>query len=160
MCTSGVEGLQPSVALQEIVQAAWFDRTDLSAHGFHKTPDITGWNGQKWQNHPFHYFTYGAAVSEIELDTLTGRTTPTLETHTGSIPGLPLSELIFFFFSFFVSNPKFPSYSNDEVLIIHLVNIFSLNEARINPPELDWALLNSSAGSKVFLSCWEGSEEE
>lgn len=74
---------------QEIVQAAWFDRTDLSAHGFHKTPDVTGWNGQKWQNHPFHYFTYGAAVSEVELDTLTGRTAPCLAHVPGSNPGLP-----------------------------------------------------------------------
>ncbi len=68
------------------MQAAWFDRTDLSAHGFYKTPDITGWNGQKWQTRPFNYFTFGAAVSEVELDTLTGGTTAPLMLLPGSIP--------------------------------------------------------------------------
>eukprot|EP00884_Botryococcus_braunii_P020062 jgi/Botrbrau1/673/Bobra.0161s0056.1 len=62
----------PTGTFKEVVQAAWFDRTDLSAHGFYKTPDVTGWNGQKWQTRPFNYFTFGAAVSEVELDTLTG----------------------------------------------------------------------------------------
>ncbi len=40
----------------------------MSAHGFHRTPDITGFGGSR----PFNYFTFGAAVSEVELDTLTG----------------------------------------------------------------------------------------
>ena len=53
---------------QAVASAAHFDRTDLSAHGFYKTPDITGFGG----NRPFSYFTYGAAASEVELDTLTG----------------------------------------------------------------------------------------
>lgn len=30
------------VPFVDIAQAAWFDRIDLSAHGFYKTPDITG----------------------------------------------------------------------------------------------------------------------
>ena len=48
--------------------AAHLSRVDLSAHGFYKTPDITGFGGTR----PFSYFTYGAAASEVELDTLTG----------------------------------------------------------------------------------------
>lgn len=47
---------------------AHMDRVDLSAHGFYTTPDITGFGGKR----PFSYFTYGAAASEVELDTLTG----------------------------------------------------------------------------------------
>jgi len=41
---------------------------DLSAHGFYVTPDITGFGGTR----PFNYLTYGVAVTEVELDTLTG----------------------------------------------------------------------------------------
>jgi xanthine dehydrogenase/oxidase len=62
------EKLPPDSTFLEIVQAAYFDRTDLSAHGFYSTPDITGFGG----NRPVNYFTFGAAVTEVELDTLTG----------------------------------------------------------------------------------------
>jgi len=58
----------PNASPQEIATAAWLDRVDLSAHGFYKTPDITGFGGSM----PFNYFTYGSSVSEVELDTLTG----------------------------------------------------------------------------------------
>eukprot|EP01025_Chloroclados_australasicus_P046435 TRINITY_DN5123_c0_g1_i6.p1 TRINITY_DN5123_c0_g1~~TRINITY_DN5123_c0_g1_i6.p1 ORF type:complete len:1400 (-),score=162.31 TRINITY_DN5123_c0_g1_i6:601-4416(-) len=53
---------------QQAVSAAHFDRVDLSAHGFHKTPDITGYGGDK----PFNYYCYGACCSEVEIDCLTG----------------------------------------------------------------------------------------
>jgi xanthine dehydrogenase/oxidase len=53
---------------QDVVNAAYQERVDLSAHGFYKTPDVTGFGGSR----PFNYFTYGAAVSEVELDALTG----------------------------------------------------------------------------------------
>ena len=58
----------PGKSLKEIAQAAYFDRVDLSAHGFYITPDVDGFGG----NFPFNYLTYGAAVAEVELDTLTG----------------------------------------------------------------------------------------
>lgn len=55
-------------AWKDIVNAAYMARVDLSAHGFYVTPDITGGSG----NRPFNYYTYGCAVAEVELDTLTG----------------------------------------------------------------------------------------
>lgn len=62
-------GRLPSTAsLKEIAQAAYLERVDLSAHGFYATPDITGFGGDR----PFNYLTYGAAVTEVELDVLTG----------------------------------------------------------------------------------------
>ena len=60
--------LPPGASLKEIAQAAFFDRVDLSAHGFYSTPEVTGFEG----NRPFNYFTFGAAVAEVEMDTLTG----------------------------------------------------------------------------------------
>mgnify|MGYP001794121666 FL=1 len=46
-------------------------RISLSSTGFYKTPDIQ-WDRIKGQGRPFFYFAYGAAVSEVVIDTLTG----------------------------------------------------------------------------------------
>ncbi|MEW5297568.1 MAG: hypothetical protein WDW36_000770 [Sanguina aurantia] len=62
------KALGPEVPFKAVVNAAYMERVDLCAHGFYKTPDVTGFGG----NRPFNYFCYGAAVSEVELDTLTG----------------------------------------------------------------------------------------
>lgn len=51
----------PDASPQELATAAWLDRIDLSAHGFYRTPDVTGFGG----NTPFNYYTCGAAVSEV-----------------------------------------------------------------------------------------------
>ncbi|GAX80308.1 hypothetical protein CEUSTIGMA_g7746.t1 [Chlamydomonas eustigma] len=50
------------------VNSAYMARVDLSAHGFYLTPDVTGGDG----NRPFNYYAFGASVSEVELDVLTG----------------------------------------------------------------------------------------
>lgn len=47
------------------------ERIDLSAHGFYKTPDI-GFDWVAGKGTPFRYFTYGAALAEVEIDTLVG----------------------------------------------------------------------------------------
>lgn len=59
---------KPGLTFAQVASAAYFERVDLSAHGFYKTPDVTGFGGM----FPFNYFTFGAACSEVELDTLTG----------------------------------------------------------------------------------------
>lgn len=58
----------PGAGMDVLAKSAHFERVDLSAHGFYKTPDITGADGPK----PFNYFCYGAACSEVEIDVLTG----------------------------------------------------------------------------------------
>ncbi|MEE2945827.1 MAG: xanthine dehydrogenase molybdopterin binding subunit [Pseudomonadota bacterium] len=47
------------------------NRISLSATGFYKTPDLK-WDRIKGQGRPFYYFAYGAAVTEVVIDTLTG----------------------------------------------------------------------------------------
>jgi xanthine dehydrogenase large subunit len=59
------------VAFADLVKQAYMARIQLSAAGFYKTPKIH-WNRDKGQGHPFYYFAYGAAVSEVSIDTLTG----------------------------------------------------------------------------------------
>ncbi|MBC2834998.1 xanthine dehydrogenase molybdopterin binding subunit [Paragemmobacter straminiformis] len=53
--------------------AAWAyqARVSLSSTGFYATPKIT-WDRIKGQGRPFLYFAYGAAVTEVVIDTLTG----------------------------------------------------------------------------------------
>ncbi|SDI73313.1 xanthine dehydrogenase molybdopterin binding subunit [Pseudomonas panipatensis] len=55
----------------EVVQAAYFARVQLSATGFYRTPKIY-YDRDKAQGHPFFYFAYGAAVAEVQVDSLSG----------------------------------------------------------------------------------------
>ncbi len=55
----------------EVAAAAWQARVSLSATGFYATPDIS-WDRVRGQGRPFYYFAYGAAVTEVVVDTLTG----------------------------------------------------------------------------------------
>ena len=56
---------------ESLVKKAYFSRLDLCAHGFYATPEPLGADFANNTAH-FNYFTQGAAVTEVELDTLTG----------------------------------------------------------------------------------------
>ncbi|MEP2784611.1 MAG: xanthine dehydrogenase molybdopterin binding subunit [Pseudoruegeria sp.] len=56
---------------EEVAKLAYENRVSLSATGFYKTPEIE-WDRIKGRGRPFFYFAYGAAVSEVVIDTLTG----------------------------------------------------------------------------------------
>ena len=60
-----------SLSFAKLANMCWFQRVSLSAAGFYKTPKIH-WDAQKLKGRPFFYFSYGAAVSEVVIDTLTG----------------------------------------------------------------------------------------
>ena len=55
----------------ELARAAQIARISLSSTGFYKTPKIH-YDRSTHTGHPFFYFAYGAAVSEVIVDTLTG----------------------------------------------------------------------------------------
>ncbi|SMQ72072.1 xanthine dehydrogenase, molybdenum binding subunit apoprotein [Devosia lucknowensis] len=59
------------VPFAELAASAYLNRVQLSAAGFYKTPDIH-WDRATGRGHPFYYFAYGASVSEVTIDTLTG----------------------------------------------------------------------------------------
>ena len=46
-------------------------RIPLFAQGYYRTPGIH-FDAKSGQGHPFHYFAYGAAVTEVEIDGFTG----------------------------------------------------------------------------------------
>lgn len=55
----------------DLVKSAYESRISLSATGFYKTPEIQ-WDRIAGKGRPFFYFAYGAAVSEVVVDRLTG----------------------------------------------------------------------------------------
>ena len=55
----------------ELAKQAYVARVSLSATGFYKTPKIS-WDREKATGRPFFYFAYGAACSEVTVDTMTG----------------------------------------------------------------------------------------
>jgi xanthine dehydrogenase large subunit len=60
-----------AVPFAELVQAAYVARVQLWSDGFYATPGLS-WNRETMTGKPFFYFAYGAAVSEVIVDTLTG----------------------------------------------------------------------------------------
>ncbi len=55
----------------EFIQLAYMQRISLSATGYYRTPKIH-YDRDKARGRPFFYYAYGAAVSELLIDTLTG----------------------------------------------------------------------------------------
>jgi xanthine dehydrogenase large subunit len=62
---------EKTLAFEELVQLAWLGRVSMSATGFYKTPKIH-YDRETFTGRPFFYYAYGAAVSEVVVDTLTG----------------------------------------------------------------------------------------
>lgn len=55
----------------KLVQQAYLARIQLWSDGFYTTPGLH-WNPNTMQGNPFSYYAYGASVSEVIIDTLTG----------------------------------------------------------------------------------------
>jgi xanthine dehydrogenase large subunit len=54
-----------------LIAQAYLQRVQLWSDGFYSTPGLS-WDRDTMTGHPFFYFAYGAAVSEVVVDTLTG----------------------------------------------------------------------------------------
>ena len=66
-----VQAGEERVTFAELVKLAWANRVSLSATGFYRTPKIH-YDRATFSGRPFFYYAYGAAVSEVVVDTLTG----------------------------------------------------------------------------------------
>lgn len=64
-------GANSFLEFSELAKLCFLERVSLSATGFYRTPDIH-WDRATMRGKPFFYFSYGAAVSEVIVDTLTG----------------------------------------------------------------------------------------
>jgi len=67
----GIRAGNQFVPFEELATSCWMNRVQLSAAGFYMTPKIH-WDRSKGTGRPFYYFAYGAACSEVTIDTLTG----------------------------------------------------------------------------------------
>jgi xanthine dehydrogenase large subunit len=61
----------PEASFARLVREAFLARVSLSATGYWRTPEIH-FDRASFTGEPFYYFAYGAAVSEVVIDTLTG----------------------------------------------------------------------------------------
>jgi len=70
--TATVAGAQVQrIPFGEVTEAAYRQRIPLFAHGYYRTPGIH-FDQKTGRGQPFHYFGFGAAVTEVEVDGFTG----------------------------------------------------------------------------------------
>jgi xanthine dehydrogenase large subunit len=70
---AGPAGANRALGFGELAALCWDRRVSLSATGFYATPGLS-WDQSRLRGNPFFYFTYGAAVAEVAVDTGTGET--------------------------------------------------------------------------------------
>ena len=66
------DGVGERIAFGQIAKAAYLARVPLFATGYYRTPNIH-FDEEAGRGHPFHYYAYGAAVTEVEVDGFTGQ---------------------------------------------------------------------------------------
>jgi xanthine dehydrogenase large subunit len=59
------------IGWEELVREAYFSRVQLWAAGFYRTEGLE-WDSSVMRGHPFKYFAYGVAATEVEVDGFTG----------------------------------------------------------------------------------------
>jgi len=59
------------VPFEIVTERAYMDRISLAASGYYRTP-LIHWDWTVGKGRPFHYYAFGAAVSEVEIDGATG----------------------------------------------------------------------------------------
>jgi xanthine dehydrogenase large subunit len=69
MC--GIRAGDALISFPDLCRAAHIGRISLSATGYYATPKI-GYDRAQHRGRPFYYFAYGAAATEVIVDTLTG----------------------------------------------------------------------------------------
>ncbi|WP_067734804.1 xanthine dehydrogenase molybdopterin binding subunit [Novosphingobium naphthalenivorans] len=60
-----------TLSFAEVTHKAYIGRVSMSSTGFYATPGIE-YDRDAHKGRPFYYFAYGASVSEVAIDTLTG----------------------------------------------------------------------------------------
>ncbi len=60
-----------SISMKQLATAAHKAQISLSATGYYATPGLS-FDREKGMGKPFHYFAFGMAVAEVEVDVLTG----------------------------------------------------------------------------------------
>jgi xanthine dehydrogenase large subunit len=59
------------MTFDEFISLAYINRIELFSNGYYSTPKIH-YDSNKRRGRPFYYYSYGACISEVVVDTLTG----------------------------------------------------------------------------------------
>ena len=68
---AGIGEAERRIPWGELIQAAYLGRVSLSEKGFYATP-LIHYDRATGRGRPFYYYAFGAAVTEVEVDTLSG----------------------------------------------------------------------------------------
>ncbi|KAG8443857.1 hypothetical protein GDO86_009156 [Hymenochirus boettgeri] len=87
----------PKGSWESWINEAYVDRVSLSATGFYKIPGL-GYDTEKNKGNVSHYFSYGVACSEVEIDCLTGdhknlRTDIVMDVGTSLNPAIDIGQV-------------------------------------------------------------------
>lgn len=63
------------ITIPQVVQTAYYSRVSLMSEGYFDSPDLDQISNENPLGRAFYYFNYAAAVSEVEVDSLTGEFT-------------------------------------------------------------------------------------
>ncbi|HCI47578.1 MAG TPA: xanthine dehydrogenase molybdopterin binding subunit, partial [Rhodospirillaceae bacterium] len=69
--SAGIRAGVELISFADLCRLAHLNRVSLAANGYYATPKIE-YDRSKHKGRPFLYFAYGAALSEVVIDTLTG----------------------------------------------------------------------------------------
>ena len=69
--SAGIRAGAELISFADLCRLAHLNRVSLAANGYYATPKIV-YDRSKHKGRPFLYFAYGAALSEVVIDTLTG----------------------------------------------------------------------------------------
>jgi xanthine dehydrogenase large subunit len=67
----GGPGSNQVMSFGEMAKLCYMGRVPLSSTGYYKTPKLH-WDGSAMRGRPFFYFSFGAAMADVAIDTLTG----------------------------------------------------------------------------------------
>ncbi|GAA2173896.1 xanthine dehydrogenase molybdopterin binding subunit [Arthrobacter parietis] len=68
---TGIGFHDSAMTFAELARDAYFQRVSLWAAGYYRTEGLH-WDSARMQGEPFKYFSYGAALAEVEVDRFTG----------------------------------------------------------------------------------------
>ena len=66
-----IENTERKIDFEEAIMKVYLNQVSLSATGYYRTPDIH-FNRETGKGHPYFYYAYSMAVTEVEVDMLTG----------------------------------------------------------------------------------------
>ncbi|GAB3533580.1 xanthine dehydrogenase molybdopterin binding subunit [Arthrobacter tecti] len=68
---TGIGFHDSELTFEQLARDAYFQRVSLWAAGYYRTEGLH-WDSSRMQGEPFKYFSYGAALTEVEVDRFTG----------------------------------------------------------------------------------------